>query len=67
MAVQTISAPLKVAEGESHQVTIAAAGTPTANFLTIVVPDGTTNQDIVKALYVTIAACSRDPVKFRAH
>lgn len=65
MPVQTISAPLAVGAAASHQVTIAATGTPTANFLTIVVPDTTANDVIIVALENAIQACRTDPVRFR--
>ena len=67
MPVMTIAAPLNVAPDEAHQVTIAAAGTPTANFITMVIPDGTTSAQIMAALRVARAACIRDPIRFRAH
>ncbi len=67
MAVQTISSPLKAALDARNLVTIAAAGTPTANFITIVVPDATTNADIAQALWLAYNAVIGDPVRFRAH
>jgi len=67
MAIQTILAPLGTGHDAANQVSISATGSATAGSITVIVPDGTTNQDLVDALQLTIDACLRDPTKFRAH
>jgi hypothetical protein len=52
---------------EPHQVTITAATTAneTAGSVVMVVPDGTPNQVLRRALLLAADACRRDPNVFR--
>jgi hypothetical protein len=65
MPAQRITAPLNAVE--PHQVTITAATTAneTAGSVVMVVPDGTPNQVLRRALLLAADACRRDPNVFR--
>ncbi len=66
MAAQVITAPIKSVE--SHQVTTTAAtsATETAGALKIVVPNGTTNEQLRRALLLVLDASRVAPNVFQA-
>lgn len=65
MPAQRITAPLGSVEPQQVSITAATSATETAGAVVFVVPDGTTNAALIRALRAATQAAQRDPNVFR--